>query len=94
MYRPFQEACPDLELQILAAFGHGENVRIRWRATGTYRGASLGIHASGRRAQFRGITWQRFCNGCLVEGEDGWNLGGLVRALQCGWTSGSVAILD
>jgi steroid delta-isomerase-like uncharacterized protein len=93
MYRPFVRAFPDLRLEVVSTFSDGENVCIRWRASGTHLGDDLGMPATGRHVHFRGITWQRYRGGRLVEGEDGWNLGGVLAALQSGQGGGSVAVM-
>lgn len=93
MYRPFLQAFPDLRIDIVSMFSDGEQVCIRWRASGTHRSDALGFPATGRHVQFRGVTWQRYRDGRLVEGEDGWNLAGLVAALQSGQSGGSVTVL-
>lgn len=93
MYRPFVRAFPDLHITIVSMFSDGEQVCIRWRASGTHRGDDLGFPATGRHVRFHGVTWQRYQDGRLVEGEDGWNIGGLITALQSGQSSGSVTVL-
>lgn len=59
----------------------GDQVVVRWTATATHRGNSLGMAATGRRVSFRGMTWLTFSNGMVVEGWDSWNLGALLASL-------------
>jgi hypothetical protein len=53
----------------------------RWSASGTHRGAGLGIPPSKRRVSFRGMSWIVFANGRIVKGWDSWNLGQLFAQL-------------
>jgi predicted ester cyclase len=46
----------------------GDQVVVRWRATGTHTGEGLGIPATGRTGAFCGMTWVRVEAGQLVEG--------------------------
>ena len=55
---------------------------VRWAAAGTHTGPGLGVPPSGRKVRFRGMTWMRFRDGKLVEGQDSWNLAGLLQALD------------
>lgn len=76
------DAFPDFRITIEDVVSEGENVVIRWRVQGTHSGGGLGFPASGRTADFRGITWQKFRGGKLVEGWDSWNQGALLAKLN------------
>jgi steroid delta-isomerase-like uncharacterized protein len=76
------EALPDVHIEVEATVGSGDDVALRWRVRGTHRGAGLGVPASGRRVEFRGISWFRFADGRMIEGWDAWNLGGLLARLS------------
>ena len=75
------EAFPDFSIVVEDMVAEGNNVVVRWRARGSHRGEGLGIPASNRTADFRGMTWLRFENGKLVEGWDAWNQGAVLQAL-------------
>ena len=75
-------AFPDLRVTVEESVVEGDNVVIRWNATGTHRGESFGLHATNVLVSFRGMTWQRFSNGRIVEGWDSWNQGALIASLQ------------
>jgi len=76
------EAFPDMRVNVESTIAEGDDVVLRWTASGTHRGAGLGFDATHRPVAFRGITWLRFANGQLVEGWDSWNQGGLIASLQ------------
>ncbi|HEX4438957.1 MAG TPA: ester cyclase [Thermoanaerobaculia bacterium] len=75
-------AIPDLKVVVEGVIAQGDEVAIRWSASGTHRGDALGPKASGRETLFRGISWMRFQNGRIVEGWDSWNLGRLLDELS------------
>jgi steroid delta-isomerase-like uncharacterized protein len=74
-------ALPDLQLTVEDTVAEGDNVVVRWSASGTHQGRCFGCEATGRPVSFRGITWIRIREGKLVEGWDSWNVGGLVQQL-------------
>lgn len=78
----FLSAFPDMRMTVEAILAEGDDVAVRWLATGTHSGDGLGFEATGRVVSFRGTTWIRFAGGKMVEGWDCWNLGGLIRSLQ------------
>ena len=75
-------ALPDLRVVVEGTLAEGDEVAIRWSASGTHRGDELGPKASGRRIAFRGISWIRVRNGRIVEGWDSWNLGRLLDEMK------------
>jgi steroid delta-isomerase-like uncharacterized protein len=75
------DAFPDLQVTVEDTVAEGNDVVVRWSASGTHRGEGLGFPASGKRASFRGMTWLRFNDGCIVEGWDAWNEGRLIQEL-------------
>jgi steroid delta-isomerase-like uncharacterized protein len=76
------EAFPDFGVTVEAVIAQGDDVAVRWSASGTHRGESLGFPASNRPAAFRGITWLTFRNGKIAKGWDAWNQGRLIQELQ------------
>ena len=75
-------AFPDLHITVESVLAEGEDVVLRWSATGTHQGSELGLAPTQRAVTFRGISWLRFSEGKLVEGWDSWNQGGLLASLQ------------
>ena len=84
IYRPFLAALPDLELRVEGTVSEGDQVVVRWVATGTHAGDGFGFAPSQKRVRFRGMTWLRFANGQIVEGADSWNQSGLMATLGAG----------
>jgi len=76
------DAFPDFEVKVEDTAADGDHVVVRWRARGTHKGAGLGMAATGRPVEFRGMTWLTFKNGLIVEGWDSWNLGKLLESLR------------
>jgi steroid delta-isomerase-like uncharacterized protein len=72
---------PDLQVTVDDVVSEGDNVVVRWSASGTHKGAGLGIPPSKRRVSFRGMSWIVFANGRIVKGWDSWNLGQLFAQL-------------
>jgi predicted ester cyclase len=57
-------AVPDLEMTVERVLAQDANVLVQWRAAGTFTGSALmGIEATGRRIDLRGLDWLE------VEGE-------------------------
>ncbi|WP_240911490.1 ester cyclase [Paludisphaera soli] len=80
----FLAAFPDLRIEIEDVVADGDDVVVRWRASGTHTGDGFGFEPSRRPVSFRGMTWHRYKDGVLVEGWDGWNQDGLFRSLEPG----------
>lgn len=74
-------AFPDLKVLIQDLAADGENVVVRWTASGTHRGKHLGPKPTGKLVGFRGITWLRFSEGKIIEAWDSWNQGRLFADL-------------
>ena len=75
-------AIPDLTVTVEAVVALGDDAVVRWRMIGTHQGTMFGVAATGRPIDARGMTWMRFHDGKIVEGWDGWNVGGLVQELS------------
>ena len=75
-------AFPDLQITVEDTVAEGDNVVLRWRATGTHLGEGFGIRATRAAIDFRGMTWQRIVGGRIVEGWDAWNQGALIERLR------------
>ncbi|MEO6809184.1 MAG: ester cyclase [Isosphaeraceae bacterium] len=73
---------PDLEIIIEDTVSEGENVVVRWCASGTHQGDGFGLKATHRQVSFRGMTWMRCRDGRIAEAWDCWNQGGLFDRLR------------
>jgi steroid delta-isomerase-like uncharacterized protein len=93
MFEPFIAAFPDLRIDVRGIVREGDEVMIRWTVRGTQLGPFGPIPASGLRVEFRGMTWQRYQDGRMIEGEDSWDMQALVQALQSGVSVGSTSVL-
>jgi steroid delta-isomerase-like uncharacterized protein len=78
----FLAAFPDLWITVEGTVAEGDDVVVRWSATGTHEGDSLGFPATGRNVAFRGMTLIRYRDGKMAEGWDCWNLAGLIQSLK------------
>jgi steroid delta-isomerase-like uncharacterized protein len=78
----FLAALPDLKIEIEGIVSAGDDVVIRWSATGTHTGAGLGLEPTGQRIAIRGMTWHRFKDGVMVEGWDSWNQEAFLQRLR------------
>jgi steroid delta-isomerase-like uncharacterized protein len=63
----YQEAFPDIHIQIEDMIAEGDKVVTRMTATGTNTGEYMGMPASGKRINVPGIDILRVTNGKLVE---------------------------
>ncbi len=74
-------AFPDIEFKIEDILEDGEKVITRWTASGTHRGAFLGVPAAGKQFTVTGITVLRFARGKIVEDWVNWDALGLMQQL-------------
>lgn len=84
VHGPFVTAFPDLRVEVQEVADAGDVAVVRWTAAATHTGDLPGMPATGRRINFRGLTWIRYRDGKMVEGFDCWNQAGLFQALQSG----------
>lgn len=75
------DAVSDLRVTVEDTLAYGNDVVVRWRLRGTHDGPGLGLPASGKEVDARGMTWLRFEDGQIVEGWDAWNQGAFVASL-------------
>lgn len=80
--RTYRDAFPDLRMQIIEQWADGDTVISRWHASGTQRGALMGIPATNKSgAGVEGVTLTLFRNGKIVRDRAVWDLMGLMRQL-------------
>ena len=75
-------AFPDLFITIEAIVADGDDVVIRWRASGCHSGDGLGVCATQQQVSFEGMTWHRYWDGMLMEGWNFWNHAAMVQRLR------------
>ncbi len=76
------QTLPDLRVHVEDTVAQGDQVVVRWLASGTHRGQGMGCDPTGAQVQFRGMTWLRFEGGKMAEGWDAWDLSGLLQKLR------------
>ncbi len=83
MLADFYTAFPDFhtEIEDLVTDEARGTVAIRWTATGTHRGAYLGVGPTGRRVAFAGIEIVRIVGERIVERWGEWDGMGLLEQL-------------
>jgi len=81
-YDPFVAAFSEFHVEIAGVTARDDEAAVRWRATATHTGDQLGFRASGRKVDFRGLTWMRFRDGQIVEGWDSFDLGSVLQSLR------------
>lgn len=79
--REIRGAFPDIHLVVEDILGAGDKVVVRWSATMTHSGDSLGIPATGKRVRNRGISIATIDKGKIVEGWDNWDQLGMLEQL-------------
>jgi predicted ester cyclase len=82
MYAPFLAAFPDLRVEIEAILGEGDQVAVRWAASGTHAGDLPKAKATGERVALRGLTWVHVQVGKMREGWESSNIRDVVRDLS------------
>jgi steroid delta-isomerase-like uncharacterized protein len=61
-------AVPDFTLTTERILADGEHATVQWRITGTFSGGPfLGVHATGRQIELRGIDVMHIVDGLLVD---------------------------
>src|SRR5262245_24816 len=73
---------PDLRFELEGIVAEGDDVAVRWRATGTQQGEGFGIVATSVQVSFQGMSWLRFADGRIVQGSDSWNQGAVTEHLR------------
>ena len=77
----YRTAFPDLHFTISDQIADGDKVVTRWTATGTHKGALMGIAPSGKRSTVTGITFEHYKDGKAVEFWSNWDTLGMLQQL-------------
>jgi steroid delta-isomerase-like uncharacterized protein len=78
----FREAISGLTFTIDDVVAHDDDVTIRWTARGIHGGELLGIAATGRDLEIRGVDMYRLEDGRIAESWTFWDLPGLIRTVS------------
>lgn len=79
MFQPFVAAFPDLRVTVEDILVDQDQAVVRWTATGTHTGEAMGLPASGKPLQFRGMTWVRTDG---THFQEGWQTSDIPQVLQ------------
>jgi steroid delta-isomerase-like uncharacterized protein len=82
-------AFPDLHVLVDDLISEGNELAIRWTASGTHLGATPGIAATGKRAVVTGVTIARFQGELIAEDWTHWDHVGVLKQLGLLPTDGS-----
>lgn len=74
-------AFPDLELIPEETIINSDRIAIFWLAQGTHRGRLLNIPPTGRKIQWRGVSWLLWKDEQILKATYLWDLAGLLRTL-------------
>ncbi len=75
-------AFPDMKLKLEDIFGVDDKVVIRWSATMTHTGDTLGMPATHRPVSVGGISIAQFENGKIIRGWDNWDQLAMMQQLS------------
>lgn len=76
-----RDGFPDLHIRVDEVVCEGDRAALRCTATGTHRGAALGVPPTGRHVTIQGVSFCRFRNGQLVESWNHFDLLSMYRQL-------------
>ncbi len=76
-----RNAFPDLQFHVQDVIAEGDDVLLRWTATGTHGGDYFGIPATGKPFTITGMNYWKTVNGKAVEGWVSRDDMGLMRQL-------------
>jgi steroid delta-isomerase-like uncharacterized protein len=77
----YRAVFPDLRFVIEGIVAEGDQVAVRWRASGTHRGELMGIDPTGRSVSIDAVSWLRIANGQIAEHWLSWDSLGMLRQL-------------
>lgn len=77
----YKEAFPDVRITINDQIAEGDKVCTRWTATGTHKGALMGIAPTGKYATVTGVDIDRFQGGKVVESWASYDMHGMLQQL-------------
>lgn len=75
-------AFPDIHFTIEQQIAEDDLVMTRWSATGTHKGALMGMPATGRKTRVTGISIVRLKNGLSIESWGEWDALGMIKQIE------------
>lgn len=63
----YQSAFPDATLEIEDVVAEGDEVAVRWTATGTHEGEFMGVEPTGNEVEIAGLEIRRIEDGRIAE---------------------------
>lgn len=77
-------AFPDIKITVDIMVGENNMIGARWIATGTQKGAFLGVEPSNKKVSWKGSWFWTFKDGKIVDGmgKGSWDALGLLKQLQ------------
>lgn len=82
VHAEYLQSFPNLSVVVEGIVADGDDVVVRWLASGCHSGDGFGIKATKQCVSFRGMTWHRYRDGKLIEGWDCWNQMALLEQLR------------
>jgi predicted ester cyclase len=70
MHAEWDEAFPDMEVEILALAAEGDHIVAHWQATGTHEASFRGIEPTGNTIEVTGFSYRKAEDGQFVEATD------------------------
>jgi steroid delta-isomerase-like uncharacterized protein len=77
----YRGAFPDVHFTINDQIAEGDKVATRWTATGTQKGALMGIAPTNKHSTVTGTDLERYENGKVVEGWLSYDMLGMLQQL-------------
>jgi steroid delta-isomerase-like uncharacterized protein len=80
-YRAMRSACPDAKIVLDQVVQQDDTAFARWTATMTHTGDGLGMPATHKKIEIRGMSACRVRDGKIMEGWNLWDQIGMARQL-------------
>ena len=77
----YRAAFPDLHISINDQVAEGDKLVTRWTATGTHKGALMGIAPTGKRSTVTGISVEHYKDGKAAAAWNNWDTLGMLQQL-------------
>lgn len=77
----YVQAFPDLHVRITDSAVAPEQAVLHWHASGTHQAPFIGIPATGRRVDIKGILWIHIQHQQIAQTKTIWDVAGFLRTL-------------
>jgi len=81
VYAKHFSAIPDSHVHVDRMVAEGDTVVVEWTLVGTHRGRMMGIPATGKHVNFKGISFIRYRANMVVADMRVWDMAGLLRQI-------------